>query len=102
MQVFGRWAFDTDVQCRATSIDTAVCADLSRSKSEVDIQAVIPWLGGDFNPWEACDTLQTGSLVNGEYANEAIETSCHPLICSEADGMNAPYYKYHLTNAAYR
>ena len=101
-QVFGRWVFDRAVQCKSTNIDTAVCADLSKSTAEQNIKAVIPWLGGDYNPWEACDTLQSGSLVNGEYANEAFETSCHPMICPENLGMNAPYYKYHPTDAVYQ
>ena len=49
-QVFGKWVFDPLMQCRA-SIDEAVCADLSLSEVEASLEAVIPWLGGDYNPW---------------------------------------------------
>ena len=62
------------------------------------MESVIPWLGGDYNPWESCDTSQTGSLVNGEYANEEIEASCHQLICDPAEGMQASYYRCVLQN----
>jgi hypothetical protein len=92
--------FDDSIQCKAASIDTAVCADVSDSDAEVKMQSVVPWLGGDYNPWEACDTSQTGGLVNGEYANEEIESSCHPLICR--NGAAASYYKNHPTNEKYR
>ena len=53
-QVFGKWVFDTNIQCRAASIDTAVCADVSAIdplNSGSPVQSVIPWLGGDYNPW---------------------------------------------------
>ena len=46
---------------------------------------------------EACDTAQSGDLVNGEYANEEIESSCHPLICDQ--GLNSSYYTQHPTDA---
>lgn len=49
-QVFARWIFDQNVQC-TSGIDTTVCADVSTSQVETDIRAVIPWLGGDYNPW---------------------------------------------------
>jgi hypothetical protein len=57
-QVFGKWVFDTNIQCKSASVDTAVCADVSTiiagtpdATTESSIQAVIPWLGGDYNPW---------------------------------------------------
>ena len=46
-EVFGKWVFDPNVQCHKTKIDTAVCASDATGKFE----AVVPWLGGDFNPW---------------------------------------------------
>jgi hypothetical protein len=94
-QVFGRWVFDQETQCKKASIDTAVCANLDPSAAASKVEAVIPWLGGDYNPWEACDTLQTGALVDGEYANEEIETSCHQLVCNK--GMDSTFYKFHPT-----
>ena len=50
-QVFGKWVFNTTIQCSATTVDTAVCADVSSSGKAGTIKAVVPWLGGDFNPW---------------------------------------------------
>lgn len=94
-QVFGKWVFDQENRCKETSIDTAVCADVDTATASSKVEAVIPWLGGDYNPWEACDTLQTGSLVNGEYANEEIETSCHQLVCNK--GPDSSFYKFHPT-----
>ena len=49
---------------------------------------------------EACDTQQSGSDVDGEYANEEIESSCHPLVCN--NGLDSSYYKYHPTNSVQR
>jgi hypothetical protein len=70
---------------------------VAASEVEVNLQAVIPWLGGDYNPWEACDTHQSGSLVDGEYANEEIESSCHPLICPKGPPVDS-YYRNHPTS----
>ena len=47
---------------------------------------------------EACDTKQTGSLVDGEYANEEIESSCHQLICDPKNVLSSSFYRNHLTN----
>lgn len=53
-EVFARWIFDQDIQCKVATIDTTVCADVSASLAERKIQSVIPWLGGDYNPWCVC------------------------------------------------
>lgn len=45
---------------------------------------------------EACDTAQSGDLGDGEYANEAIATSCHPIICSQ--GAQSTFYRSHPTD----
>lgn len=50
-QIFAKWIFDQNVQCKAATIDTTVCADVSNSQVETRMQSVIPWLGGDYNPW---------------------------------------------------
>jgi hypothetical protein len=50
-EVFARWIFDQDIQCKMATVDTTVCADVSISTSEKKIESVIPWLGGDYNPW---------------------------------------------------
>jgi hypothetical protein len=44
-QVFGKWIFDSTIQCRAATIDTAVCADADTATNAVKMEAVIPWLG---------------------------------------------------------
>ena len=48
---------------------------------------------------EACDTKQTGSLVDGEYANEEVESSCHPLICDPKQISLSSFYRNHPTNS---
>ena len=68
-QVFSRWLFDEGVQCKAATLDTTVCADTGPAATSSGIQAIVQWLGGDYNPWEGCDTEQTGDLPDGEYAN---------------------------------
>jgi hypothetical protein len=50
------------------------------------------------NDREACDTKQTGSLVDGEYANEEIESSCHPLICDPKEIRQSSFYRNHPTD----
>lgn len=78
-QVFAEWIFDAELQCRKGTPDNSVC----RGKRTMN-----PWLGGDFNPWEWCDTETPGL---SEETNERISVSCHPLIC---DGkLETPYYE---------
>ena len=81
-QKFAQWIFDEKVQCDTGSPDTSVCAeDPSNPKR---ILAVVPWLGGDYNPFESCDTVGSGTLQEGEgSAHETISTECHPLICGD-------------------
>lgn len=100
-QVFSRWLFDEGVQCKAATLDTTVCADTGPTATSSGIQAIVPWLGGDYNPWEGCDTEQTGDLPDGEYANEAVSTSCHPLICP-IDKDSSGFLRNHPTNSRYR
>lgn len=74
--VFAEWIFDRDIQCPKGNADNSVCLGGT---------AVNPWLGGDFNPWERCDTEVMPDT------SERISISCHPLACQSAD---APYYTY--------
>ena len=39
---------------------------------------MIPWLAGDYNPWESCDTLHVGQ-------QEVITADCHQSICPSLD-----------------
>ena len=36
--------------------------------------------------------------MNGEYANEEIESSCHPLVCDPKDALRLSFYCNHSTN----
>lgn len=102
-QVFAKWIFDESVQCKSATLDTTVCADLGPSvTSPSGIQAIVPWLGGDYNPWDGCDTEQTGLLPDGEFANEAVQSSCHPLICPIDRTDTSPFYRNHPTTQKYR
>lgn len=46
---FARWIFNNTEQCARSDIDNTVCANPGSNPSQ--IVAVIPWLGGDYNPW---------------------------------------------------
>ena len=50
-------------------------------------------------PREACDTKQSGLLVDGEFANEEIESSCHQLICDPRNFERSSFYRNHPTQA---
>lgn len=75
---FAEWIFDEGLQCRLGNPDNSVC---------YDGVAINPWLGGDFNPYERCDTEASGA---SEETNERISVSCHPSLC---DSFDTPYYK---------
>ena len=47
---------------------------------------------------EACDTRQTGALVDGEFANEEVESSCHQLICDPTNLGASSFYRNHPTH----
>jgi hypothetical protein len=48
-EVFGRWIFESNVQCKTGSVDTSICAEDPMDRNIMI--AVIPWLSGDYNPW---------------------------------------------------
>ena len=88
-QTFAQWIFDESVQCDTGSPDTSVCAEDPTNPKR--ILAVVPWLGGDYNPFESCDTVGSGTLQEGEgSAHESISTECHPLICGDTLNNNQP------------
>lgn len=96
-QTLAKWVFNEAVQCSTGSPDTSVCAEDPHASSK--IVAVVPWLGGDYNPFESCDTVGSGTLQTGEgSAHETISTECHPLICSEA--LDSLYYKLQPSGSA--
>ena len=42
--------------------------------------------------------MQSGFLVNGEYANEEIMTNCHQVVCNK--GLSSSFYQNHPTDLA--
>ncbi len=46
--IFSRWIFDGEQRCQQGIPDNSICADMG---GNVGISSVIPWLGGDYNPW---------------------------------------------------
>lgn len=48
---------------------------------------------------ESCDTIESGTLTNGDYANEEIETSCHQLVCNPKNPLSSSFFRNHPTNA---
>jgi hypothetical protein len=59
-QTLAKWVFDESIQCQRGSPDTSVCAENPSTTGQ--ILAVVPWLGGDYNPFESCDTVGSGTL----------------------------------------
>lgn len=50
-ETFARWVFNASVQCRTGSPDSSVCGVDPTDPDMKRMMAVIPWLGGDYNPW---------------------------------------------------
>ena len=49
-QTFAKWMFDRSKQCTG-SPDSSVCALDPADMNLKKMLAVVPWLGGDYNPW---------------------------------------------------
>ena len=47
---FAKWIFSASAQCQMGDVDNTVCASRSL-ENDKDVIAVVPWLGGDYNPW---------------------------------------------------
>ena len=50
-ETFARWIFDSGTQCSTGSPDSSVCALDPNDGMMKKMMAVVPWLGGDYNPW---------------------------------------------------
>ena len=85
-QKFVQWVFNRTGRCLDGEDDNSICM---QSPSLLQQVAVNPWLGGDFNPFERCDTLRD-ITSEGVVGNEKISLSCHPEICP--NGATDPYY----------
>jgi hypothetical protein len=85
-KVFARWIFDKDEQCSKGTVGNSVCYLLDGEQV-----AMNPWLGGDFNPWEKCDTVYDDG-TSGTTTNEAISVSCNTVVCDDVVTVNSPYY----------
>lgn len=80
---FARWIFEGTSHCEKGSHDNTVCANTATGS----ISSVIPWFGGDYNPWESCDTITSDGEIH-----EAITAACHSTICTGADQFQSPFY----------
>ena len=87
-QKFADWVLNEDYQCSKGTEDNSVCAKSAFGQKNKVV--VNPWLGGDFNPWERCDTESTGITSQGVGVNEAVSVSCHPAVCPR--GIESAYY----------
>jgi len=92
---FVEWLFDRDRRCSDGTKANSVCTSDYVGGSNV---AVNPWLGGEFNPFERCDTERL-LTQDGRVTNEAITLSCHPSICP--NGVTDPYYANQPNQACY-
>jgi hypothetical protein len=84
--IFARWIFDKDAQCIKGTVGNSVCTLLDGEQV-----AMNPWLGGDFNPWEKCDTVYDEG-TSGTTTNEAISVSCNTVVCDDDTTVDSPYY----------
>jgi hypothetical protein len=83
-EVFGSWIFNTEQRCKAGSASNSIC----RTGAQKD--TVTPWVGGDFNPFEMCDTVTDGDITDGTtIVQEMVSCSCNPSVCKDAE---ADYY----------
>jgi dTDP-4-dehydrorhamnose reductase len=95
-----------DSQMAGFSFEVVPNVNVYGSYSQSYVPTSVRFLGGDYNPWEACDTSQTGGLVNGEYAGKlALVTKelgarfVHISTDYVFDGSSdAPYQPDHRTN----
>jgi hypothetical protein len=84
-EVFGKWILNTGDRCRSGSAANSIC-HIGQSKKET----VTPWVGGDFNPFEMCDTVVDGGGTSStSVVQETVSCSCNPVICKDSQ---ADYY----------
>ena len=84
-EIFGKWIFNTGNRCKDGNAANSIC-HMGQSIKE----AVTQWKGGDFNPFEMCDTFADGDISSSTtIVQEMISCSCNPQICKD---QNADYY----------
>lgn len=112
-EVFTEWIFDARTQCKFGNADDSVCREVKANETSCKYAyvqnnstkkvcsepavgqtvAMNVWLGGDFNPFEGCDTSSSGDTVDGEKAIELVDVSCNPTICDPKEGFKEAYYR---------
>jgi hypothetical protein len=103
--VFAQWIFDKEPQCVKGTVSNSVCKlmdvqEETESVPQSKMVAMNPWLGGDFNPWERCDTVYDGG-TQGSTTNEEISVSCNPIVCDGKTQKTSDYYILQPNNACY-
>jgi hypothetical protein len=63
------------------------------------MKAVNPWTGGDFNPFEVCDTQTDGAATTTtSIIQEVLFSSCNEVLCARTDETSEPkllnYWSY--------
>lgn len=113
-EVFAEWVFNSDIQCSKGTVDNSVCTEVTSNETTckthaTDIQplnatnstcypgidqavAVNPWLGGNFNPWEGCDTASSTQIRDRDPVNEHIDASCNPGVCVPPNDNTDSYW----------
>lgn len=83
--VFARWILNRNTQCEHATVNHAICTIRAGS-----LELVNPWMGGDFNAFRGCDTVQSSRNQDGDWDVEAVDVSCPTYICK--DKQNSTYF----------
>jgi hypothetical protein len=82
-QVFGSWVFDSSQRSLKGSALNSVCY---HSKGGVK-KVMNPWVGGDFNPFELCDTETEGVATSStSIVQELVSSNCNEYVCPGGGG----------------
>jgi hypothetical protein len=88
-QVFGTWVLDSQQRSTRGSARNSVCY-YDGSKRDV----INPWVGGDFNPYDMCDTITSGvATTDTSIVNEERSVGCNERICTMNDGGVSDFYQ---------
>jgi hypothetical protein len=81
-QVFGSWVLQSAERSRKGSARNSVCFFNGTGRDIIN-----PWVGGDFNPFELCDTVTDGVAASStSIVQELISASCNEMICPRGEG----------------
>jgi hypothetical protein len=76
--VFAKWILNRDAQCEHATVNHAICTIRGGR-----LELVNPWMGGDFNAFRGCDTVQSSRNQDGDWDVEAVDVSCPTYICKD-------------------